>query len=904
MTIRNLEYLFRPRSIAVIGASDREGSVGATVMRNLLEGGFAGPVYPVNLRRAMVAGRTAYPDVMKLPEVPDLAVIATPPATVPEIIDALGARGTRAAVVLTAGLARATDAQGRNAKQAMLDAARPWLLRILGPNCVGLLVPGIGLNASFAHTSALPGNLAFVSQSGGLTTAVLDWAKTRGIGFSHFVSLGEAADVDFGDVLDYLASDPATRAILLYIESITSARKFMSAARAASRNKPVLAVKAGRLPEGARAAASHTGALAGSDEVYDAAIRRAGMLRVGTVLDLFDAVETLARAKPAQGDRLAIMTNGGGPGVMATDALARAGGRLARLSPATLKRLDEILPPTWSRANPVDIIGDAPARRYVAALEALADEPEADALLFIHVPTAIVPAAEIARACVPAAKAGRVLACWLGGGTLDEARRIFREAGIPTYGTPEEAVAGFLQLVEYRRNQQTLMETPSSILDNFAPDREAARRVVHAALDGGRELLTEPEAKQVLDAYGIPVVRTRVASSAEEAARVASEIGFPVVLKILSPQVTHKSDVGGVALDLKSADEVRGAAAAMAQRLRRMRPDAELAGFSVQEMVARPRAHETIVGAALDSVFGPVILFGQGGVAVEVVNDRAVALPPLNAVLARELVSRTRISRLLDGYRDRPAANRQALHLALTQVSQLVIDLPEIIELDINPLLADEQGVIALDARIRVAPAATSGEERLAIRPYPRELEERVDFHGREILLRPIRPEDEPQHARFLERTSPEDLQLRFFHAIRYFPHSQLARFTQIDYDREMAFIAVARDEAGSEETLGVVRAIADPDHTHAEFAILVRSDVKGRGLGMILMKKIVRYCRERGIGELTGDVMVANQRMIALARELGFEIEPGESPDCLRVRLRLARNVAGAGAQAGGVST
>ncbi len=888
MTIRNLEFLFRPKSIAVIGASDRQGSVGATVIRNVLAGGFSGPVYPVNRRQAEVAGRRAYRDVTSLPEAPDLAVIATPPATVPEVIGALGARGTRAAVVLTAGLAAARDGEGRSLTQAMLDAARPHLLRILGPNCVGLLVPGLGINASFAHTSALPGNLAFVSQSGGLTTAVLDWARSRGIGFSHFISLGDAADVDFGDVLDYLASDPATRAILLYIESVRAARKFMSAARAAARNKPVLAVKAGRVPEGARAATSHTGALAGADDVYDAAIRRAGMLRVDTVLELFGAVETLSRAKPVYGDRLAIMTNGGGPGVMATDALVRGGGRLASLSEQSLKRLDELLPATWSRGNPVDIIGDAAVERYVATLEILIQEPAADAVLFIHVPTAVVAAAEIARACAPVAKNGRVLACWLGGSALDEARRIFAEEGIPTYATPEEAVAGFLQLVDYRCNHQALMETPSSAPKEFVPDTGAAREVVRTALGQGRELLSEPEAKRVVAAYGIPIVETRVAASAEEAAQIAQTLGFPVALKILSPQVTHKSDVGGVALDLASEAEVRTAAEAMARRLGERVPGAELAGFTVQEMVRRPRAHETIVGVAPDPVFGPVILFGQGGVAVEVIADRAVALPPLNLALAKELVSRTRIARLLDGYRDRPPADRAALHLALEQVSQLIIDLPEVVELDINPLLVDERGVIALDARIRVAPATMGGTDRLAIRPYPQELEERIDFHGRELVLRPIRPEDEPQHARFLARVDPEDLRLRFFTAVRAFSHSQLARFTQIDYDREMAFIATARDGGGAEETLGVVRAIADPDRTRAEFAILVRSDIKGKGLGSLLMEKMGRYCRARGIGELVGDVLATNQRMLALARDVGFEIGPSGDPGVVRARLLL----------------
>ena len=892
MSIRNLEFLFRPKSIAVIGASDRAGSVGATVMRNVIAGGYAGPIYAVNPAHLIIAGQRAYPDVTHLPQTPDLAVIATPPATIPALIDALGRRGTRAAVVLTGGLAKARDAQGNSILQAMRDAARPHLLRILGPNCVGLLVPGLGINASFAHTSALPGSLAFVSQSGGLTTAVLDWAKSRGIGFSHFISLGEAADVDFGDVLDYLASDGATRAILLYIESITAARKFMSAARAAARNKPVLVVKAGRAPEGARAAASHTGALAGSDAVYAAALRRAGMLRVNTILALFDAVETLARAQalttPIGGNRLAIMTNGGGPGVMAVDTLSLRRGQLAGLSAATLQQLDAALPDTWSHGNPVDIIGDAPASRYVATLQALIDDTGNDAILFIHVPTAIVPAADIARACVPLAKGKRVLACWLGADAVAEARRVFEAEGIPCYDTPEQAVSAFLQIAAYRNNQQMLMQTPPSIPREFAPDVTAARGAVDQALHDEREWLTEAEVRRVLIAYGIPVVRTGSAASAEEAARVAGEIGFPVVLKINSPQITHKSDVGGVALNLVSAEDVQHAAAAMAQRVRERAPQAQLSGYTVQEMVVRPKAHEIIVGAAVDAVFGPVILFGQGGVAVEVVADRAVALPPLNMTLAAELVSRTRVARLLDGYRDRPPANRDAVYLTLVKVSQLMVDVTDIAEIDINPLLVDENGVIALDARMRAVKSTSAGADRLAIRPYPSELEERTTINGREVLLRPIRPEDEPQHAQFVQRVDAQDLQLRFFYAVRVMSHHQLARFTQIDYDREMAFIASVDDGKATAETWGVVRAIADPDNANAEFAILVRSDLKGHGLGSLLMKKIIRYCAARGTGVLTGTALRGNTRMLAMARELGFTLKYDNDAGVVQLSLPL----------------
>ena len=888
MSLRNLEFLFRPKSIAVIGASDRVGSVGTTVMRNMLDGGFTGPIYAVNPAHILVAGQRSYPDVTHLPHTPDLAVIATPPATIPGLIHALGQRGTRAAVVLTGGLPLTRNAQGYSILQAMLDAAQPHLLRILGPNCVGLLVPGLGVNASFAHTSALPGTLAFVSQSGGLTTAVLDWAKSRGIGFSHFISLGETADVDFGDVLNYLASDTATSAILLYIESVTGARKFMSAARTAARNKPVLVVKAGRAPEGARAAASHTGALAGVDDVYDTAIRRAGMLRVDTIQALFDTVETLARAQSVSGNRLTIMTNGGGPGVMAADALALQGGQLSTLSEQSVQQLQAALPATWSRGNPVDIIGDAPVSRYLATLETLLGDSGSDALLFIHVPTAIVPAADIARACASLAKGRRMLACWLGADAVAEARRIFEAQGIPCYDTPEQAVSAFLQLGAYHRNQQMLRQTPSSMPQNFVSDASAARNVVREALNAGREWLSEVETRRVLTAYGIPVVRTRSAVGIEEAAQAAVEMGFPVALKIISPQITHKSDVGGVALNLADAVAVRHAAAAMAQRVHERAPQAQISGYTVQEMAVRPNAHEIIVGAALDAVFGPVILFGQGGVAVEIVADRAVALPPLNMTLAADLVSRARVARLLDGYRDRPPANREALYLTLVQVSQMVVDVAEIAEIDINPLLVDESGVIALDARIRIAKNTHAAADRLAIRPYPIELEERATIMGREVMLRPIRPEDETQHAQFLRRMDLDDLRFRFFHAIRLMTHNQLARFTQIDYDREMAFIASVDDGEASAQTWGEVRAIADPDNSRAEFAILVRSDLKGHGLGSLLMKKIIHYCTARGTGVLNGEVLRGNERMLALARELGFSVKDDNDAGIVQLSLNL----------------
>lgn len=884
MSIRNLDFLLTPASVAVFGASDRPNSVGGTVWRNLRQG-FGGAVYAVNPKHSLLDGQRVYANVQALPQTPDLAVICTPPATVPGLIAQLAARGTRAAVVLTAGLDAAQ-------KQAMLEVARPKLLRILGPNCIGLLAPHLGLNASFAHVGALAGELAFVTQSGALMTGMLDWAQSRGIGFSHFISLGEHADVDFGDLLDYLASDAKTRAILLYIESIEAPRKFMSAARAAARNKPVIVVKAGRSQQGQRAAASHTGALAGSDLVYDAAIARAGMLRVDTLQQLFLAAETLARFRTNTTDALTIFTNGGGAGVMAADAAAHAGVELAELAPTTLQRLDALLPANWSHGNPVDIIGDAPVARYVQALQVLADDPAAGALLFIHAPTAIVPSADIARALVPLAQGEppRLLSCWLGDGAVEEARQVFRAAGIAGFETPEEAVRAFAMGVTYRRNQAQLLEAPPASAPGAPMDTAAVRALVQQVLAEGREMLSEVEAKAVLAAYRVPVVATqRVALEPAAAVAAAEAIGYPVVLKILSEDISHKSDVGGVVLNLHSAAEVEAAAQAMLARVRQQRPQARLQGFTVQALVRRAQAQELIVGASIDRVFGPVILFGQGGTAVEVLADRAVALPPLNVPLARALVARTRVAKLLKGWRDTPAVDQDALFGVLVSVSQLLADIPEIAELDINPLIANFEGVVALDARICLSRNRPAGAEHFAIRPYPAELVETLPWGDRTLTLRPIRPEDEAQHLAFLERLDPEDIRMRVFYSRRSIERTELARLMQIDYEREMAFIAVAPGPDGVDETLGVVRAIADPDNLDAEFGVIVRSDLKGRGVGRLLMDKLIRYQRARGTQRIVGDVILENTGMRELARRLGFVEQPAEDGDgCCAIRLDL----------------
>ena len=911
MSVRHLHHLLEPASIVVVGASNRVGSVGGTVWRNLHAGHFKGPIFGVNPKHTELDGQAIHARIADLPQAPELAVLCTPPDTVAGLIDALGQLGTRAAIVMTAGLSPAQ-------KQAMLDAARPHLLRVLGPNCLGLLSPHLGLNASFAHTDALAGNVAFVSQSGALVTAVLDWATSRRIGFSHMVSLGERADVDFGDLLDYLASDGRTRSILLYIESIESPRKFMSAARAAARNKPVIVVKAGRAGNGLQAAASHTGALAGSDIVFDAAIRRAGMLRVDTLQDLFMAAETLARLAPnregyrvgirddgrgdGSGEALTLMTNGGGAGVMAADAAALAGVPLHALSDALRGQLDALLPPTWSRANPVDIIGDAPVQRYTDTLAALLADRDSGAVLFMHAPTAIVRSDDIARACAPiAAQApGRVLACWLGDASVAQARRIFEEAGVANYETPEEAVRAFAMLATYRRNQALLLEAPTAS-ENPPPDRAAARAVIDAARAAGRDLLDELEAKAVLKAYGIPTIDTVAVGPTAAAAVAAVEavgegqgkgaraIGYPVVLKILSPDISHKSDVGGVCLDLRDAAALRDAAETMLARVRELQPRARISGFTVQSMVTRPLAQKLIVGASIDPVFGPVLLLGHGGTAVEVLADRVIGLPPLNRVLAREMVLRTRVARLLAGYRDHPPVDLDAVCDVLIALSQMLADLPELAELDINPLLADADGVIALDARLRISRTASAGAARFAITPYPAELAETVPWQGGVIELRPIRPEDEAQHRVFIEQLAPQDLRLRFFSVRRSLPRSELARLTQIDYAREMAFIAVQSQPEGLPKTLGVVRAVIDPDNIDAEFAIIVRSDMKGRGLGHLLMRKMIGFLIGRGTQRMVGDILHENHGMRELARSNGFVVDAaGSDADALHVVLTL----------------
>jgi acetyltransferase len=877
MSVRNLDKLFAPRSVALIGATPRPGAVGAVVAHNLRRAGFAGELMLVNPHHRTIDGLEVYPNVASLRQIPDLAVIVTPAAGVPCLIGKLAERGTRAAVIITAGFGELGQ-QGQALQQAALDAAKPHLLRIVGPNCIGIMVPRLGLDATFSHLAAPAGDIAFLSQSGAMITAMLDWAAPRGIGFSHVVSLGDMADVDFGDMLDYLAADPHTRAILLYVEGITHGRKFMSAARAASRLKPVLVLKAGRSNAGARGATSHIGGLAGSDAVYDAAFRRAGMLRVGTMAELFDAAETLALTREQIGERLAILTNSGGAGVLATDALVAAGGQLAALSEATVADLNRLLPATWSHRNPVDIIGDASEKRYGDALAALTGDPEVDAILVLNCPTALAKPEGAARAVIdtlapagPALRGRNVITAWLGERSARAARQLFAGARIATYETPDSAITGFLHRVHHRRNQELLMETPPVRLDTFEPNRVAAQQVIATALTAGKSWLDPEETSGILAAYGVPLVANHFAADPEQAASLAATVGFPIALKIRSPDIAHKSDVGGVALNLVSTEGVRREAEGMLERVRTTHPEARLDGFLVQPMVRRPGAIELFVGLVEDATFGPLLAFGQGGIAVEIVSDTSLELPPLNALLVHRLMARTRVWQLLQGYSGKPPANIEAIVEVMIHLGQLAADQPEIRELDINPLVANAAGVVALDARLRIAPALSPGLARLAIAPYPKELESTERLRDGTVLrLRPLRPEDEPLLHDLAAHMSHEDLRLRFFTPVQGLSHGVAARLSQLDYDRELALLAELSGMA-----LGVAHFFADPDRLRAEYAIAVRSDWKGRGIGYLLMTRLLDIARERGIGELVGEVLRENQPMLQMCRELGFALVP-----------------------------
>ena len=886
MSTRNLDYLFRPGSVAVVGASNEPRSIGATVMRNLLDGGFAGPILPISQQDDTVAGVLAYRTVSQLQVTPDLAVVCAPAEEVPRLVADLGARGTRGAILLGTGLATTAHDRARSVLQATLDEARPRLMRVLGPEGVGLLVPGLGLNASLAPCKPQPGGIALLSQSAAVTTGLLDWGTANGIGFSHVVSFGASADVDVADVLDYVGSDPDARAVLLYVEAIATARKFMSAGRAAARNKPVIVLKP--LESAGAHALTVSRSWTEAEAVFDAAVRRAGMLRVRALPELFDAAEALARARPPRGGRIAILTNGRALGALAASALA--------LGDDARRALQGSMPSGALPPSTVDLPGDAPAAQYASTLQALLAEPGTGAVLLLHAPTAMVPSEEIAHACAQVATMAErpTLSCWLGGQAVERAHRILSEAGLPTYPTPDQAARALAHLVEYRRNQEALRETPPSLPEDFVPDVEAARRIVADALAEGRDVLSELEAKSLLLAYRIPVVETHFAQSADDAVRIADRLGYAVALKVVSPDVAHRSDVAGVMVNLEDAEEVRLAARDLATRLAIYRPGARLAGYSVQRMIRRrgtgspaAGALELACGVATDAVFGPVIYFGRGGAAAEAIRDRAVALPPLNMALAADLVAR---SGALQRPADRSPTDEDAVAATLVRLSQLAADFPEIAALAVDPLFADERGVLAAEARVRIGAPAVLGTGRFAIRPYPKELEESIELAGERLMMRPIRGEDGPEHDAFLGGIDPESLRFRFGREVRSLPRSELARMTQIDYEREMAFLATIVRGDGRCETVGEVRMSAEPDGARAEFAIVVRSDFQGKGLGRALVEKMVRYGRERGIQTLYGLVNRSNERMLGLARRLGFEIERAPDASTVVVSLDLQR--------------
>jgi acetyltransferase len=785
--------------------------------------------------------------------------------------------------------------------EAAERAAKKYGMRLIGPNCLGVMMPGANLNASFSAHMPTAGTLALISQSGAIAAGMVDWAAQRAVGFSGIVSIGDQLDVDIADLLDYFALDKSTRAILLYIEAIKDARKFMSAARAAARIKPVVVVKSGRMAQGAKAAATHTGALAGSDAVYDAAFQRAGMLRVSDLRELFDCAETLGRLKSPPGKRLAILTNGGGIGVLAVDRLAELGGIPAEIAPAVRATLDAVLPPTWSRSNPVDIIGDADPARYAAALEVLLADPCNDAVLVMNVQTAIARTDDIAATVTGVVQKYReqhpdsakpVLAVWVG--AEQKIIDLLSRAGIPNYPTEDDAVRGFMHLVRHREVVQALAQVPPAMPGALAPDMEAARKLVGAALADGRQWLDPIEINRLFDIYDIAAVPTFAASDAEQAAAHASALfaqGATVVLKIISRDIVHKSDVGGVVLNLTSADAVRTATADILARAKALRPQARISGVMVQAMVLRPKARELILGLADDPTFGTVVLFGHGGTAVEIINDKALALPPLDLQLARSLIERTRVSRLLRGYRNVPAAKEDAVAMVLVKLSRMAADIPEIHGLDINPLLADEAGVLAVDARVAVGRLERkfggSGPANFAVRPYPSQWQRHIEVKdGWRIFARPIRPEDEPLIHAMLRHVTSHDLRLRFFGPMKEFSHEFIARLTQLDYARAMAFVAL---EEATGEIVGVVRIHSDSIYETGEYAILLRSDLKGSGLGWTLMRLIIEYARAEGLKTIWGDVLAENTVMLEMCRSLGFEVKVDSvAHDIYRVKLAL----------------
>ncbi len=896
MSTRNLQRLFKPASIALVGASDREGSLGLAVLKNLKSLPNAPRLFQINPRHQIIAGQVSYPSLIALPAVPDVVVVAVARDLVMDVAEEAAKLGVPSAIVITAD----TRHDETSLKFRLSDLAKRSGMRIVGPNCLGVIAPKSGLNASFAAHDVAPGEIALVSQSGAITVSLIAWAAQRNIGFSGLASIGDMADVGFADLLDWFAGDIGTKAILLYVEAITHARNFMSAARAAARIKPVIVIKAGRSQIAAQAAATHTGALTGSDDVYDAAFRRAGLLRVGGIEELFDAAETLGRITPFSGNRLAIVTNGGGLGVLTVDELEAAGGTLATFTEATQEALNACLPASWSHANPADIVGDADATRFEAALQPILADANTDAVMVLHCPTALSKSEEVAAAVVQALDAYNekslrrkpVFAVWLG--ATEKTDSIFSKAHIPHFETG--AVRGFMHCVNWRKSRDELMAMPPALsLDKY--DAPKAREIILQALGREERWLAPLDVDAVLRCYGISGAKIAKAGSAEEAANLCApllETYGACVVKLLSPDITHKSDVSGVRLNLKSSDDVLLAGQEILASAKKLRPQARIDGLTLHPMINRPHGRELIAGISEDPTFGPVILFGQGGKAVEVYRDRAIGLPPLNMTLAHDMIARTRISRLLAAHRDEPAADLDAIASVLVKLAQMSADIPQIRSLDLNPLIADQDGVIALDARIEIAPAQPltkyGANPRFAIAPYPKTLERNVTLRdGTHIFIRPVRPEDEELYHPFFEKVSQEDLRLRFFSPVREFSHQFIARLTQIDYARAYAVAAI--DEATG-QMIGAVRLMHDPDDMRGEYAILVRSDWKGRGLGWRLMELVIEYARETGLKQIEAQVLPENRAMLEMCAGLGFSITNDPDDQALRyVRLDLERD-------------
>jgi acetyltransferase len=872
-----LDAIFNPRSVAVVGASERQGSVGRTILWNLISNPFGGTVYPINPKRPNVLGIKAWPSLRALPEPVDLAVLVTPSTTVPDLMRECAELGVKGVIIISAGF-KEVGPEGVKLEQEVLQIARQAGIRIIGPNCLGVMRPPTGLNATFAGDMARPGNVAFISQSGALLTAILDWSMREAVGFSAFVSMGSMLDVGWGDLIDYLGDDPRTRSILIYMESIGDARGFLSAAREVALRKPIIVIKAGRTAQAAAAAASHTGTLTGSDEVLSAAFRRTGVLRVDSIADLFYMAEVLARQPRPDGRRLTILTNAGGPGVLATDALVMGGGELAKLSDKTLTELNGFLPAAWSHGNPVDILGDADPERYAKALEVAGADENSDGLLVILTPQDMTEPTQTADRLKPYVKMGKpVIASWMGGSEVAAGERILNDVGIPTFGYPDTAARIFNYMWRYTYNLAGLYETPS--LTEEPARREEAEALIREAREAGRLILTEHESKRLLATYGIPVVETRLATSVDEAVREAESLGYPVVLKLHSRRITHKTDVGGVKLNLGTAEKVREAFEEIRGKLEELGQADAFDGVTVQPMV-KLDGYELIVGSSLDAQFGPVLLFGAGGVLVEVFKDRALGLPPLNTTLARRMMEQTRIHEALRGVRGRKPVDLGALEKLLVHFSQLVVEQRFIKEVDINPLLASAERLVALDARVVLhGPEVTEAElPRLAILPYPTKYVERCRMKdGEPVVIRPIRPEDEPRMVDFHKTLSEQSVFLRYAGMMKLdqrVAHERLARICFNDYGREMALVV---ERANGGEIIGVGRLTKLPGTEDAEFALLISDAVQRQGLGTEVLKRLVEVGMDWGLRHIVADILRGNGAMQHVCRQLGFTIHQGE---------------------------